>query len=127
MAYMSQENKKVKAIELRKVFKKYNVKASVAVRHHSTLVVNVKSSAIDFIADFEATAKPSYLREYIDVNPYHYEKNHSGQALAFITDVLDIMNQDNFNKSDIQSDYHHVGWYTDINIGSFGKPYTVSA
>jgi hypothetical protein len=29
----------------------------------------------------------------------------------------------NHNRSDIMSDYHDVGWYVDINIGQWNKPY----
>ena len=50
MAYVSQEDKKNLAPAIKAVLKKYNVKASIAVRHHSTLVVNIKSSPIDIIS-----------------------------------------------------------------------------
>jgi hypothetical protein len=35
------------------------------------------------------------------------------------------MNDGNFDKSDIQSDYFHVGWYVSVNIGKWNKPYEV--
>ena len=50
MAYVSQEDKKNLAPAIKAVLKKYNVKASIAVRHHSTLVVNIKSSPLDIIS-----------------------------------------------------------------------------
>jgi hypothetical protein len=31
----------------------------------------------------------------------------------------------NHDRSDIQSDYFDVGWYVDINIGRWNKPYAL--
>ena len=46
MAYVSQEMKKQLAPAIKAVLKKHNMKGSIAVRHHSTLVVNIKEGAI---------------------------------------------------------------------------------
>ena len=48
MAYVSQDDKKKLAPAIKAVLKKYKVKASIAVRHHSTLVVNIKEGAVPF-------------------------------------------------------------------------------
>jgi len=63
MAYVSQADKKELAPAIKAVLKKYDMKATIAVRNHSTLVVKVKSGAIDF-TDY---ANP-YQNGYIDVN-----------------------------------------------------------
>ena len=55
MAYVSQELKAKLAPKIKAICKKYGVKASLAVRHHSTLVLNVKSGKIDFINDYGDT------------------------------------------------------------------------
>ena len=55
MAYMSQERKANLAPAIKAVLKKYKVKATIAVRNHSTLVVNIKSGSIDFIENFIQT------------------------------------------------------------------------
>ena len=55
MAYMSQERKQNLAPAIKAVLKKYGVKATIAVRNHSTLVVNIKSGSIDFIENFIQT------------------------------------------------------------------------
>jgi len=34
-----------------------------------------------------------------------------------------VMNTGNWDKSDIQTDYFNVGWYVDVNIGKWNKPY----
>jgi hypothetical protein len=33
----------------------------------------------------------------------------------------------NHDKSDVMTDYFNVGWYIDINIGKWDKPYKVAA
>ena len=84
MAYMSQENKKQIAPVVKAICKKYGVKATLAVRHHSTLVLNIKSGSIDFIGNFNETINTlrgdRKAEDYIDVNPYWYHDHFSGVA-----------------------------------------------
>ena len=49
MAYISQEDKKALAPAIKAVLKKYGVKGSIAINHHSSLVVNIKSGVLDFL------------------------------------------------------------------------------
>ena len=136
MAYVSQELKSKLSPAIKAVCKKYGIKASIAVRNHMTLALNVKSGKIDFIgnsnrvcgADFYQVAqgfKPN-TTGYDQVNPYHFQSHYDGDAKAFLSEVLAVMNDGNWDKSDIQSDYFNVGWYVDVNIGSWNKPYTVA-
>jgi ribosomal 30S subunit maturation factor RimM len=67
MAYFNQERKAEKAPEIKKILKKYGVKGSLAVRHHSTFVLNIKSSKIDFINNYNENTK-SNIKEYMDIN-----------------------------------------------------------
>ena len=53
MAYVSQEDKARLAPGINRVLKKYNMKGSISVRHHSTLVVTIRSGAIDFTGNFK--------------------------------------------------------------------------
>jgi hypothetical protein len=132
MAFVSQELKSKLAPKIKAICKKYKVKASLAVNNHSTLVLNVQSSPIDFISNYNETVstRPEYNRfspaeRSIQVNPYWYQDHFSGKAKAFLSEVLPAMNDGNFDKSDIQSDYFHVGWYVSVNIGKWNKPYEV--
>ena len=139
MAYVSQELKAKLAPSIRAVCKKHGIKASVAVRNHSTLVLNIKQGSIDFVENFIETDKAksyckymdedqiSYLRknQSLDVNPYHYRDHFSGRARKFLIEVMTIMNDGNWDKSDIQTDYFNVGWYVDVNIGRWNKPYAL--
>lgn len=136
MAYMSQQRKAELAPAIKEVLKKFGVKASIAVRHHATLVLNIKSGPIDFIgnlnkvcsvapgADRYGAYRPAVGS--IDVNPYHYQNHFDGKALAFLSAIMPVMNTGNHDNSDIQSDYFDVGWYVDVNIGAWNKPYILT-
>jgi len=134
MAYMSQEKKAKIAPTVKEILKRYNIKGSLAVRNHSTLVLNIKSGRIDFITNCNETiqAQPGGYRTgspavgRIQVNPYWYHEHFTGEALAFLKEVIPAMNDGNHDRSDIQSDYFDVGWYIDVNIGQWNKPYMVA-
>ena len=123
MAYMSQEKKAKIAPAVKAILKKYNVKASLAVRNHSTLVLNVKQGAIDFINDFGDSEDAKKFG--IQVNPYWYQDHFVGKSKEFLTEVITAMNDGNHDRSDIQTDYFDVGWYVDVNIGQWNKPYAL--
>lgn len=119
MAYMSQAKKAELAPAIKAICKKYGIKASLAVRHHSGLVLNIKEGPIDFIGNSD--------NGHEQVNPYHYEKHYDSVALAFLEEVIPAMMIGNHNNSDIMSDYFDVGWYIYVNIGQWDKPYKVVA
>ena len=140
MAYVSQELKSKLSPTIKAICKKYKVKASIAVRHHSTLVLNVKSGKIDFIenyiktdADKVAANKMSpdtiaHIRknQSLDVNTYWAHEHYSGKARQFLTEMISAMKgPDFFDHTDAQTDYFHCSHYIDINIGKWDKPYIV--
>lgn len=132
MAYFNQEKKAKIAPAIKALCKKYKVKASLAVRNNSTVVLNIKSGAIDFIDNANQTCGNSPyqvangfrpVKNYIDVNPYHYGNHFHGVALEFITQAMEILNTDNYDNSRIEYDYFDKGHYVDVNIGRWNKPY----
>ena len=133
MAYMSQEKKAKLAPAIKAICKRYGIKASLAVRNHSTLVLNIKQGRIDFIGNFNNIAQnrntalgPARLAENsIVVNPYWYQEHFDGRALKFLQEIMPVMNTGNHDNSDIQSDYFDVGWYVDVNIGRWDRPYAL--
>ena len=139
MAYVSQELKAKLAPAIKAICKKYGVKASIAVRHHSTLVLNIKQGPIDFVENYIKTdAEKSYGRKMsedqiayirkngsIDVNTYHYKDHFSSKAKKFLEEVIPAMMKGNHDNSDIQTDYFDVGWYIDVNIGKWNQPYAL--
>lgn len=119
------------------MLKKYGLKGTIAVRHHSTLCCNISSGPIDFIGNMyeialtrpetfyarDRVAKPTYL----DVNPYYIHDQYTGPAKDCLLELKAAMMEGNFDNSDIQTDYFHVGWYIDINLGRWNKPYILTA
>jgi len=141
MAYFNQEKKAKIAPKIKAILAKYKVKGSLAVRNHSTLVLNLKSGSIDLIENYIDTDSKTfhgnkmsqdqidYIRskKSMDVNPYWFKEHFSGKSLDFLKEIFVAMNDGNWDKSDIQSDYFNVGWYVDVNIGKWDKHYIVEA
>ena len=112
MAYMNVEKKRELAPGIKKVLAKYGMKGTIAKDDYG-LKVNLKSGPIDFGTD--------------SVNEYHIASHFTGVAKEFLLTLKDAMNVGNHNNSDITTDYFDVGWYIDINIGKWNKPYEVTA
>ena len=134
MAYMSSEMKQKIAPEVKKILKKYGMSGSLSVHNHSTLVLNLKSGKLDMIGNFNTMIQerdPTGNRHInqakgdIQVNPYWYHEHFSGKCKNFLKEVLNVMNNGNHDNSDIQTDYFDIGWYVDVNVGRWNKPYEV--
>jgi hypothetical protein len=125
---------------IKAICKKFGIKASIAVRHHSTLVLNVRQGSIDFIENYIATDaaknygnkmsedQVAYIRKNrsLDVNTYWVKDHYSGQAKSFLMEMIAAMEgPDFFNEDDAQTDYFNRSHYIDINIGSWDKPYVL--
>jgi hypothetical protein len=127
MAYMNQDKKKTIKAELDKVLKGTGIKYSVGVRHHSTIVLNISAGPIDFLRNYYETAKNNksgtYKPSHLQVNVYWYKEHFTGDSLDILSKVIPILNNGNHDNSDSQSDYFDVGWYVDVNIGKWDKPY----
>jgi hypothetical protein len=133
MAYFTQDMKKDLSPKVMAVCKKFKVKATLSVDNHSSFVLNVKSSKIDFIGNFNTRLKESHSRrdspakDYLQVNPYSLSDCFSGDALAFLQQVHREMSMGNWNNSRAEIDYFDVGWYTSIKIGKYNKPFVLEA
>lgn len=136
MAYISKELKDTKAVKLKEIFKKYKVKATVAGGNSSAIKVNISAGALDFIGNFnKTTSDPMNILGYnhrprdnekvtnLSINPYHYKNHFTNNCLGFLQECMEILNEGNHDNSDIMTDYFDVGWYVDINIGKWNKPY----
>jgi len=135
MAYMSQEKKARLAPAIKAICRKYGVKASLAVRNHSTLVLNIKQGSIDFIGNFNKVCGNDHYQVSrgfrpvtsgsMSVNVYWYKDHFDGKALSFLKEVIPAMHVGNHDNSDIQTDYFDVGWYVDVEVGKWDKPYAL--
>lgn len=125
MAYMSQEKKQEIKQELIKVIPK-GWKWSLAVKHHSTLVLNISSAPVDLIG--EALNKDKYDTESrnFQLNQYHPHYSFQGELLETFRKIIAAMNCKNYDNSNSQIDYFDVGYYIGINIGKYNKPFVVA-
>ena len=135
MAYVSQDLKKSLAPAIKAICKKHGIKATLATNRF-TLILNIKSGNIDFFESFNrlgmAESRPNHLpftpeTHDMRVNPYHYKRHFDVKALKFLSEVIPAMNVGNHDNSDIMTDYFDVGWYIDVNIGKWDKPYVLEA
>ena len=118
MAYISQDEKSKLSPAIKAILKKYDMKGSIGIRHHSTLFVNLSAGSIDFGA------------EYIQVNEHHIEtsERYDATAKAFLTELAAAMRgPDWYDRSDTMTDYFHVAHYVSINVGKWNKPYVCTA
>ena len=133
MAYMNQERKNKLAPAIKSVLKKYGIKGSISTDRHS-LNVNLQSGVLDLIGNMNATCSndPYQADRFApvtngntQVNPYWFQNHFSGKAKKFLTELLAAMNDGNHDNSRIEVDYFDVGWYVNVNIGKWNKPYVV--
>ena len=113
MAYVSKEDKAEKAPKIKALCKEYGVRASISIRHYSTLVVTIQKSP------FDVEERNGVAHEQI--NPHYIEEHHEGKKAEFLSKLHEIMNEGNHDNSDPYTDYHDVGFYTRIQFGKWNK------
>jgi hypothetical protein len=126
MAYISKDEKNAKTLELRALGKEYNVTVTVARNNYSTIVLNISKGKIDFFNEYQCeTGFFSDGEKYLTVNHYYLKDQFKtgSKSLEFLEKAFLILNAGNHNNSDSMADYFDVGFYIDINIGKFQKPY----
>lgn len=106
MAYITTDKVKKMREEIKSLFPK-TFKFSIVREHYSTVRVSIMSSPLKF-------------EENTRINHYYLE---SAPHKTILRIIKEIINQDNFDKSDLMTDYHHVGHYTEIRLGQWDKPY----
>ena len=142
MAYMNQDMKAKIAANIKPLLKKYNLKGSLSVSNHMSIVLSLKAGSIDFIENYiDVDDKKTYgykmtaenvenfrKGKSIDVNPYWYKEHFSGVAKKALAEILSAMKSaDWYDKSDAQIDYFDISYYIDVNIGKWNKPYEFNA
>ena len=130
MAFISQDEKKIVASQVKPVLAKFGLKGTLSIQHHSKLTLTISSGKIDFIANYNAGVEKNdrYLPKvnYIDVNEYHYKNVFWGKAVDAITELYAAMRTADWkNESDIMADYFAISYYVDITIGTYNKSYRV--
>jgi hypothetical protein len=134
MAYMNQERKAKITKMLKPILAKYKVKGSLSVRNHSTIVLTLKSGAIDFIGNSNRVCGNDFYQVqrgfkptttgYDQVNPYWFQDHYDGDAKAFLTEAFKALKSaDWYDESNAMIDYFNTAYYVDVNIGKWDKPY----
>ena len=133
---MNQERKAKIAQTLKPILAKYKVKGSLSVRNHSTIVLTLKSGAIDFIGNSNRVCGNNFYQVqrgfkpndigYDQVNPYWFQDHYDGDAKAFLTEAFKALKSaDWYDESNAMIDYFNIAYYVDINIGKWNAPYIV--
>lgn len=129
MAYMPQSKKAEIAAKLKSVIPA-GWKYSLSVRNCSEIVLTIQSAPLDLLAKMNAAAavRGELPMDYVSmISAKWLEKAFEGEALAVMERIADVLNDGNYDRSDIQTDYFDVGWYSYIGIGRFGKPFVNTA
>ena len=136
MAYMNQDKKKLLAPAIKKVLKKYNLKGTISVEHHSGLKVRIWEGPLDFIGNKNKNMPQhkvdqyGYSKNYLQVNECWIDDNYSGKVKECLNELITAMNGceeiQNHDRSDYYTDYFDVGWYTYIRIGEYNKYYKLT-
>lgn len=144
MAFMNHAKKRLIADALKKVVPK-DWKYTLAVRHHSTIVMTIRSAPIDFM-QMEADRLRTELRrgysyvdpnhiaayvselergevEYFQLNEFQVATQFPGEIGATFAKIVAALNTGNHDNSDPMTDYFDVGHYISLRIGDYGKPF----
>lgn len=138
MAYINQDTKAKIVASLKPLLAFYGIKATFAVRNHSTFVVNIKAGEIDFIGNHCHTVadNPRYSAEnikwikdkqHMQINQFWFQEHFTGKALEFMTELYNRIKSQGkwYDNSDIMTDYFDTAFYIDVNVGQWDKPYQV--
>lgn len=137
MAFMNQERKKQLAVHLKKAMEGFGLKYTLRVHHHSTIIMTISEGPIDFIGNANEVLKEKLpaeqyalrgnrVEKYLQVNTYWINEHFTGAAAAALSAAKAALSVGNHDRSDIMSDYFDVGWYVNINVGQWDKPYVVT-
>lgn len=109
MAYANKEQSTRVKQELQKEFPGY--KFSVTVVNYSKIVVSIMAAPVTFTE-----------RSYEQLNHYYLDRYQNSEILQ---KIKSIANKGNYNNSDVLTDYFEVGFYLDIQVGKWDKPFTL--
>lgn len=131
MAYMNQARKSIIAAALKNIIPA-GWKYSLSVDNHCSIVLTIAAAPVDLLGMSLKLANENQTdlispRDYFSVNPYYLDRQFSGKTLALFNRINAAMNEGNHDNPDIRTDYFDVGWYTDINVGRWDKPFICTA
>ena len=118
MAYISSDQVKAMRNKLKTIFpQKDGWKMSITKENCTAVNCVIIKAPIELRANTE--------RPYESVNHYSIDRIYSEKTAEVLTKIKEVLNTDNFDKSDSMTDYFHVGHYVNISIGNWQKPFKV--
>lgn len=138
MAYMSQEKKAKIAAALKAIPELKGWKYSLKVCNHTSIQMTIRKAPVDLIDNLVNVMQQDPQRngqhvEYVQrdryhqVNEFYLDRQFSGKVLETFKKIAAALNTDNFDHSDIQSDYFHVGHYVHLHVGEWDQPFIYEA
>lgn len=119
MAYITSESVKEMRTKIKELYPaKQGWKFSITRDHYTSVRCSILSAPVELRLD---TSKDN-----ISVNNFWIESNYEGKndiAKEILLNINNILNLNNFDKSDAMTDYFHVGHYVNISIGEWDKPF----
>lgn len=135
MAYVDKSKKARIQAALKPLMPK-SWKWSLAVQNHSTIVLTIAQAPVDLLAETARVHNSKHhlvaqhgvadRRDHADINHYHLDGAFDGELLETFKKIVAALNTDNFDKSDIMTDYFHVGHYVAVKLGRWNKPFVVA-
>ena len=138
MAFITQLQKKEKLQKLKPLLAQYGVRATLSIHDNTRLNLNIWESSMDFMGQyniykennpekFSSFSDPSKALDNVELHTRAGRlmefQQFTGKTKEFLLKANKILQEGNFDKSDSQIDYSHVGFYSCINIGDWGKPF----
>lgn len=117
MAYIDAAQTRAIKKNLSKAFPDY--KFSVRNEHHSSVLVQIVSGPKTFYA-----LSDTVRNGHCSINHYCLDNFENADILK---KMYAIINDGNYDNSDIMTDYFDVGFYVNMAMGNWNKPYEVTA
>jgi hypothetical protein len=119
MAYITSESVKEMRNSIKALYPaKQGWKFSITREHYSNVRCEILTAPVELRVDT--------TKENEGVNNFWIESRFEGKneiATEILKNINDILNLNNFDKSDSMTDYFHVGHYVTLTIGSWDKPF----
>lgn len=143
MAYMNQDKKRQIGAILKGVVPP-GWKYSLAVANHSAIVMTIRAAPVDFIqlriAQLRKAAEgpcPDDVRRSWLAEQQHLADGSRGcfriwedsvndfpdEVAAILRRIFAALNADNYDRSDVMTDYFDVGHYVTLRVGADDKPF----
>src|SRR6056297_305776 len=108
MAYVSKEDKAEIQPIVKSVLKKYNLKGTLRVRNYSTLILTLRSGAIDFLKEYNKAEDVPNDNKDARVNVFWISRDYTGVAKEALEELAAALKGPRyFDESDAMTDYFH--------------------